>query len=347
MTRVPQEGKHAPGSRDQGRAGSLLLVAFMRCVEGCSPRLAARDRMALQLLPTLTARALRFEPLAVGLLAALLYAASGARDVLWGDPSKLALATHDLVFSLSPENHLGSILWARLFALLPLEPYALRTHLSSAAASGIAFGLGHSILLGMGIRHRSARIGIAAAVVCHTIWSVSCITESYGPALAVLALAAWLASSKPRPFWAGLTLGAGTLVHVICVFSAPALLYACRRDRAGPSGALRAAFGVALGCALPVLAAALLAPPGTGGAQFSWVEVTLRHADWRLPAHNAPLLLGYLVYNFVGPALLLVSLGLHRMSSQQRTTALLLAGAHYAVALLWMPQRSYPIPVPG
>jgi len=288
----------------------------------------------------------RSEPLVVGLLAACLYAATGARDVLWGDPTKLVLATHDFVFSLNQQAHVGSTLWARLFAWLPLEPYAWRTQIASAAASGVAFGFGHALLLGTGVSPRSARIGSAAAIVCHTIWFVSAMTESYAPALAVLALALWLVRARRLPFCAGFCLGAGALVHVLCLFSLPALLHGVWRSRLGRAGALRAAAGAALGFGLPVLAVAGIAAPRIGGASLSWVELTQRYADFQLPARNAPLLLGYLVYNFVGPALVLLVLGFLRMSPQQRTTGLLLVGAHYLVALFWMTQRSFLIPVP-
>jgi hypothetical protein len=288
----------------------------------------------------------RFEPLAVGLLAALLYAATGAHDVLWGDPAKLAQAAYDCAFSLDPQAHFGNSLWARLFALLPLESYAWRTQLASAAAGGIAFGLGYSVLLELGLSRAAARIGIAAAVCCHTIWFVSAMTESYSAALALLGLAAWLARVRQRPLLAGLVLGAGFLVHVICLFSLPALVHALWSGRGGRASALRAAAGAALGCGVPALAVFLLASRQPGGASSDWVELTRLYSDWRLPAHNAPLLLGYFAYNFAGPALVFCALGLRRMDRAQLTTGLLLAAAHYAVALFWIPQRSYLIAVP-
>jgi hypothetical protein len=291
---------------------------------------------------TLPARS-RGESVAVAILAALLYALSGARGMQWGDPAKLTLAVHDMMLNLSQEAHSGLVVWSWPFSLLPIEPYTLRLHISSAVTMGLALGVGHATLLGLGLARSAARIAMAAVAVAHTVWFTATMFESYPLVLLIVASASWLLVIPGKPLAAGLLLGAGISVHPLVGFGLLGFLYGAWRSRS-TKGAAFLALGT-IGGALVAAALIVIATP-SGLHGINWGEATSSYAGLRYPIRNIPLLIGYAVYNFASPALILLALGWWWLPRPWKVTSLLLALPHYAVAAFWLPQRSYLIPLP-
>jgi hypothetical protein len=285
------------------------------------------------------------EPIGVAILGLLFYALTGARGMQWGDPAKLTLAVHDVMINLSQEGHAGLVLWSWPFSLLPIEPYALRLHLSSAFTMGLALGVAHATLLRVGISRGGARLAIAAIAVAHTLWFTSTMFESYPLVLLVIATSIWFLVVPGKPLVAGLLLGAGMTVHPLVGFGLPGILYAVWRSRAGSRGAALVAVGTFAAAAV-AFGVPILLSPESGLEGFNWREATASYAGWRYPLRNIPLLLGYVCYNFASPALILLALGWWQLPRTWKVAFLLFALPHYLVAAFWLPQRSYLIPVP-
>ena len=277
----------------------------------------------------------------VAALATLLYALTGARDVLWGEPTKLALLLHDFNLNLAQWTHAGSLLLVWPFTHLPLGSFAHRVHLASAVMSGVALGLLHATLLRVGATARGALCGVTAVALAHTIWLVSAMAENYAPVLLLLSLAAWLALARGALWASGVVLGFGAVAHPICTFGLPAFGLAVLRERRG-RGLLQLCAGLALGWAAPTLFLSRGDPIGEAG----WGAVLERYTSASLVLKNTAVLGALFLYNFAGPALLLLWVGLRRLQPAQRLLLLLFALAHYAVALIWIPQRAVFIPTP-
>lgn len=293
-----------------------------------------------------SAAGIRLEPAAAALLALILYIATGAPDVVWGDPAKLTLYVWRLNWSLDQSVHLGALLWAWPFSFLPLEPFALRITLASAAASAVAIGFFHAILLRHLTNHWAARTGTAVLALSHTFWFVSTITESYPVVMLSLAVAGWLLTVQNRPLAAGVAAGAGALANALTLFGTPAViwwLWVRERKAGAPT---RFIGGIAAGAAVPVLLLLPLLPAQPVSTGARWLEVFQTYTGWSLPAKNLPLLMAYLAYNFAGPALLLALHGWHGLARRERKAFLLFAATHYLFALFYLPQRAYLIPLP-
>jgi len=288
----------------------------------------------------------RIEPAIVALATFLLYAVTGARDVQWGDPAKLMLFVHEGGLSFSQEGHVGLVLWSWPFSLLPIEPFALRMHLSSAATMGIAMGVGYATLLGLGLSRPASRIGIAAVVVAHTVWFTAAMFESYPLVLLLLATSAWFLLIARKCLIPGVLIGLGVVVHPICSFGLLGIVYGLWKLGRGMGGVGRFLLGVMLGTGLPVLGLVLSSPPEATMGEVNWSSAIERYASLGNPIKNLPLLLGYAIYNFPSPALLLVGLGITRVNATERNAILLFALPHYIVAAFWLTQRSYLVPLP-
>ena len=282
----------------------------------------------------------------MGCVAFLLYAATGAHDIQWGDPAKLMLYVHSGVLSLNQEGHVGLILWSWPFSLLPIRPYALRLHFSSAMTLGAAIGLGEATLLGLGLSRPAARIGMAAVAVAHTVWFTGAMFESYPLVLLIIAGSAWLLIVLRKCVPAGGLLGLGMAVHPLAVFGLPGITYGLWKSPLGFPGVRRFLLGFVLGTLVPLLGLLWLKLPMASVEGINWASATGRYASLTNPMQNLPLLLGYAIYNFASPALLLLLVGVARLTTKERITALLFALPHYAIAAFWLPQRSYLIPIP-
>ncbi len=292
----------------------------------------------------------RLEPALAGLLAFALYAPTCARDILWGDPAKLTLYVRSLNISLDQGAHAGAVLWAWPFSLLPLEPYAFRITLASVTAGAITVGFLHAILLRSVNDRWAARTATAAFAVSHTFWLVSTMAESYAPALLAITLGIWCLTSLNRPVLAGVILGAGTYVHILCLFSVPAIaVYILgsngKRNRKD-AGLFLAILTLAL-ATIFLLMAPIVHQDSAGDNAFRWGNDFAHFTGTPLAVKNAPLLAGYYLYNFASPALLLIAVGLKTLDRRGIRIAAAVAATHFGFALSYLPQRAYLIPLPA
>ena len=276
-------------------------------------------------------------------LAFALYLATCARGVQWGDPAKLALYVWNFSPSLNPEAHLGALVWAWPFARLPIEPFAFRITLASVVATSLAVGFLHATLLACVPRVWPARVGTASVVVAHTVWFVTAMPESYGVAILAITVAGWLLVARQMPLAGGAVLALGAFANVLTLFGAPAAIWWLRRRRAADATAFIAGMAAAASAVL------LLLLPFRSEAMAGTAEgVRLLQSgvSWRRTAGAAPLMAAYLAYNFASPAAALAIVGWRAVSKEARSAFVLFAAPHYLVALLYIGQRAYLIPIP-
>jgi hypothetical protein len=277
----------------------------------------------------------------VALAAVVFYALTGARDVLWGEPTKLALLMHDFRLDLAQWTHAGSLLLLWPFTKLPLENFAQRTHLASGVMSAIALGFLHATLRRLALAPAAVLVAVVSVAVAHTVWLVSAVAENYAPVLLILSFAAWLGVARRLHWAAGVVLGFGTVAHSITLFGLPAIGLCVWRER-GRRAVAGLVLGIALGWAAPTFALS----SGDPLAEAGWGSVLERYASPTRMAANAAVLAAFLLYNFAGPALVLLGLGLRALPRRLWLPALLFAAVHYTVALMWIPQRAIFIPTP-
>jgi hypothetical protein len=289
---------------------------------------------------------LAFEPALAAVAAFVVYAVTSARDVQWGDPAKLTLYVWRFNLSLDQDVHLGSLAWAWPFTRLPIGSFAFRVTLASVCASAIAAGFLHAVLLKRSTSPWAARTGTASFVVSHTFWFVSTIPESYPVSVLCIMVAGWLALNRNRLVEAGVVLGAGALANTLTLFGIPAAAWWLWRRHARPGDPGRFLAGIAVGIGIPVLIASSLSPGSTASTATEWSRVVRAYISWRAPAQNLPLLVAYFVFNFVGPALFLIAKGVKHIDRDDRIAVFILAVVHYGVALIYLPQRAYLIPLP-
>ena len=287
-----------------------------------------------------------FEPAAAAVVAFAVYAATSARDVQWGDPAKLALYVWRFNLSLDQDVHLGSLVWAWPFSHLPFGSFAFRVTLASVCASAMAVGFLHAVLLKQSASPWAARTGTASFVVSHTFWFVSTIPESYPVSVLCAMVAAWLALNRNRLWGAGVVLGAGALANALTLFGIPAAAWWLWRRHASRGDPWRFLAGIAVGIGVPVLIASSLSAGSTASTATEWWRVLRAYINWRAPAQNLPLLVAYFVFNFVGPAMFLIATGVKHVDRDDRTALLIFAAVHYGIALFYLPQRAYLIPIP-
>ena len=164
----------------------------------------------------------------VGAVALVLFGATAAPGVLWGDSAKLTLMALDVELLPRPGGHptyvLLAALWVRLW---PSDPaYAL--NMLSAFSAAIAVALVYRCLrssLGT-----EAAVFAAVTLACsHLFWNSATLAESYAPAAAVLAgllalSVGYLDDPRPWRVWlAALLLSLGAGINSIVIIALPAL----------------------------------------------------------------------------------------------------------------------------
>ena len=277
----------------------------------------------------------------------VVYAATSARDVQWGDPAKLTLYVWRFNLSLDQDVHLGSLVWAWPFSHLPIGSFAFRVTLASVCASAIAAGFLHAMLLKRSTSPWAARTGTASFVVSHTFWFVSTMPESY-PVSVLCIMVAALAGPQPEPAggsWSrarrrGPCQRAHALRHSRSGVVALAATRQARRSRTFSCWNRRRRRNSRADRVFTLSRARQRRQRLSGRA------CVRAYISWRAPAQNLPLLVAYFVFNFVGPALFLIAKGVKHIDRDDRIAFLILAAVHYGVALLYLPQRAYLIPLP-
>ena len=287
----------------------------------------------------------RFESMIASLVVFALYAATLAPDVLWGDPTKLTLYLHESNVTLDQDAHVGTLAWSWLFAQLPFGTFVQKLHLSSAVATALATGLLHSTLRNANIGRAAAWIAVLAIAVAHTVWFVSVMIESYATSLLALSLMTWLLVVRRSTLGAGSVLGLSWIIHPLTLLSLPAIAIVLWQQPSGRRACLRFAVGLLAGAIVPLIVLPIV-PGARPDSGLGWESVLSTYTSWSLPMRNTPYLFAYLIYNFVGPALLLIFFGWRRMSVKQRHAGWLLLVAHMGFGVFYLPSRAFLIPLP-
>ena len=288
--------------------------------------------------------------LALAAAATVLYMLTAAPGLLWGDSAKLVLSSMDFELVAKTGGHPGYVLLSgAILRISPLEP-ARTLNLFSALCGGLAIG----VLFRLGERSGGRLAGLIAAcalMVSHLFWHASVVTESYALA-AVLFLAAfhraYRFSQEPGPrdlVVASFLLGLAASANAVAAVMAPGFipLLAAGRKTLRWSWVAMAGAGLLAGFSPYLIAAAagegLAAMAGDFGLELSqyftlggaWFQALLRY-----PA--------YLVYQFPGPGVLLIPLGVvaMRRTHPLLAWALVLAWvADVGFAATWLPQRQF------
>jgi 4-amino-4-deoxy-L-arabinose transferase-like glycosyltransferase len=297
----------------------------------------------------------RVPPAAIVFLAALVvYGASVAPTVHWGDSAELSRRALTLELSPSARGYPlhRSLCW-------------IAGHVTGDAGFGAncvsaLFGALTAALVFETARRLagSVRAGIAAAAAAgfaHTVWSYSGVAEVYSLHTAflagalLLAVAADTAGGRAR-FALGVVLGLALLHHRMIAFAAPGLLLhvgtgapAGRRARA----LLEVAAGAVAG-ALPFAVLCVVASPspapGAGGGIGWWFRDVFMGGEQNAAfvfgdgrkglAASAAYLGRWLLFNLPGPGLVLAGLGLASAPRRVAASLVVLIAAH-----AWFPLR--------
>jgi len=173
------------------------------------------------------APAARLTPLATGLGAAALYAATVAPDLTAGDSGELATAAAVWGLAHPPAYPLWTALahlWVRLLAPAGFTPVAA-TNLLSAALTAAAIGLAAATLRRLAGDRLAALAAAAALAATGPVWAGAVVTEVYALLLLlVVALAATLLAGPARGAGAGRLCAAGALAGLAVTAHQLALL---------------------------------------------------------------------------------------------------------------------------
>jgi hypothetical protein len=207
--------------------------------------------------------------------AALLYAASAARGLIWADSSKLTFYALAGYFpSLNPGDHAGwtvvAWVWLRLFGGDPV----VAAHRLSAACGALLPALAAAWFLRRGESPARAHGAAAILLVGQPLWWAAAVAETYALALAATlagALAVGSGESRRRGFVGGLFWGLAAAAHGLALFLVVPLALESRPRR--PAWLLA---GLGIGAA-PVWLALFHQPldpltgfQAAGAASWSW-----------------------------------------------------------------------------
>lgn len=214
---------------------------------------------------------------------AILYVATAARDIVFGDSPELTGAAITLGVAHPPGYPVWTVL-AHVFTLLPLGPLPLRVSLFSVAASLVCLGFVYATAYRLGRSAWAAAAAALALALAPVYWSWSIVPEVFALNAAIAAamvhlLLRWHESGRPRDFIAAAALGGvGMANHQTIGLIAPAVLllmwrHASRFRDGGPLPSAVVAFGLGLlpYAYLPMAAAAR--PPWNWGEISSLGEV--------------------------------------------------------------------------
>lgn len=164
------------------------------------------------------------------LLSFLLYLATLAPTVVWGDSAIFAVKAVSLNLTVAADSHPLYVVLGHLFASLPFEP-AYSLNLLTAATASLAVLMVFLIVLELTGDAAAAVAGAAALAVSHAFWLHAVIAEVYDlNALFLLAVVLLLlkwhkAPGNRRPlFGAAFLFGMGLSNHLVLALAFPAIL---------------------------------------------------------------------------------------------------------------------------
>ena len=169
-------------------------------------------------------------------LSLLLYLATLAQGVVWGDSAKLTL------YAVEASPHWGSVgghplhtlAGMGVLALLPEADPAWLINALSAGIAAFAVGLAGLISLELSDRREAPWIAMVALTVSHTFWSLAVVAESYSMAIAAggLILLLLLQARRHGPakaittqLLAGVMTGLSTGINALTILAMPGFLH--------------------------------------------------------------------------------------------------------------------------
>ncbi|OFV83039.1 MAG: hypothetical protein A2Y78_01130 [Acidobacteria bacterium RBG_13_68_16] len=165
----------------------------------------------------------------------VLYVLTGARGLIWADPSKLTLYALEGYFpSLNPGDHAGwtVLAWAWL-RLVGGDP-VVAAHRLSALCGALVVVLAALLVLARSGDRARAHTAAALLMVLLPLWWVATVAETYAPALAATLAGALALSASPRGWrwWvAGGFWGLALAMHVMSVFLIAPLAWEADRKK--------------------------------------------------------------------------------------------------------------------
>ena len=265
-------------------------------------------------------------PPAPYLVAFTFYLLTLAPTLLWGDDAEFQRRAFTLDLGAGITDHPLYLVWAHLFAMLPLGDIAFRVNLCSAVSAAAGVGIVHTLLRRLDASPRAAWIGASALAVSQAYWMHAVRTEVYSNYLALFALflfagLRWMQTK--RAGWlilASFLLSLSLSIHVLALTALPGLLLLALHARN-----VRHAWLSLAGFAAGLIPLALfLVGTGNGelgGQLLDTLFVALSPARW--PA-DAALFAGFLLYQFPLAFLLAVP-GLRRLWRNDRWAGIFLA----------------------
>jgi hypothetical protein len=168
--------------------------------------------------------------------ALVLYWLTGARGLIWADPSKLTLYALEGYFpSLNPGDHAGWTVMAGAWLRLVGGDPVVAAHRLSAVCGALAVALAALLVLARRGDRAEAHTTAALLMVALPLWWAATVAETYAPALAAT-LAGGLALTAATRGWkwwvAGGLWGLALATHVMSVFLIAPLAWEAGRTRA-------------------------------------------------------------------------------------------------------------------
>jgi hypothetical protein len=258
----------------------------------------------------------------------LLYVATLAPTVMWGDDATLQIAAVEGRLQASAGSHPAWVAAAHVFTRLPLGETAFRVNLTSAIWAALALAAIYGVLRLLAISRPASALAVAAFGVSHTFWAHAVRPEVYAMTLATsaaLALCALAWSQDGGDWWLGMTglaFGLALSTHVIVLLYLPALawLFVAQRRRVTLRGAAALLAGAVIGLAplALLLARDAVEQRMAVGEVFRWALFTFTGYDFSGQifrfstaslGQDAMQWVLFLGYQFVGLALILAVVG--------------------------------------
>ena len=164
-----------------------------------------------------------------------LYLLTGARGLIWADPSKLTLYALEGYFpSLNPGDHAGwtVLAWAWLH-LVGGDP-VVAAHQLSALCGALVVALAALLVLARSGDRARAHTAAALVMAALPLWWAATVAETYAPALAATLAGALALSVSPRGsrWWvAGGFWGLALAMHAMTVFLIAPLAWEADREK--------------------------------------------------------------------------------------------------------------------